>query len=235
MKRMVSIFSLSVLLFTMNANVLEAKNEGRRALVGISCVAALMILVGHLWWTDRIHFAFEDNPAQDSQQGVTSRYTVTKAVRLGADVYTIEGLTMGTLEVHQNLFSVGASLELKTVNGTLLATGKRSALEIPTIIEFKDAQGNCIGKIIRESLESLGTTTVFSLYDKADRLVATSKRPMSFMTHLSIESPEGRILASVDQDPSLVLGTRWIVKRFDGGDVIDEHLLALMVSFLETK
>lgn len=159
-----------------------------------------------------------------------------KLLTIGNDFWITNDKRENFGKVEQRVLSWGKKFEYFDNTGKLDATAQEEVLTMSNKIHVEDANGNKIGRIEQEILESfeniLDGQNVYSVYDKDGKLVAKSKADNFIKNDVDIYDNSGDLVARFHK-PAMGFGDRWnceVVK-----EEIDKRLLIFIPCYLSSS
>ena len=173
----------------------------------------------------------QNDPRIEQTQGVSSQdlelsnsFTMDQALlSIGTDM---EISTGGKVE--ERTLSWGKKFEYFDANGNLKATAKEEVFSLGVVINISDENGNKIGSVEQEILESMFSAySIYSIKDASGRVVAESDKLDFLTTTVEIEDNEGGSISMSKKYFSI--GASWDVNI---NTTIDKRLLIFIPSFV---
>lgn len=158
-----------------------------------------------------------------------------KLFTIGNDFWITNDKRENFGKVEQRILSMGKKFEYFDNTGKLDATAQEEVLTLVNKIHVEDSNGNKIGRIEQEILESfeniLNGQNVYSIYDKGGNLVAKSKADAFIKNDVEIYDNSGDLVARFHK-PAIGFGDRWYCEVV--GDKIDKRLLIFIPCYLSS-
>ena len=158
-----------------------------------------------------------------------------KLFTIGNDFWITNDKRENFGKVEQRILSMGKKFEYFDNTGKLDATAQEEVLTLVNKIHVEDSNGNKIGRIEQEILESfeniLNGQNVYSIYDKGGNLVAKSKADAFIKNDVEIYDNSGDLVARFHK-PAIGFGDRWHCEVV--GDKIDKRLLIFIPCYLSS-
>lgn len=158
-----------------------------------------------------------------------------KLFTIGNDFWITNDKRENFGKVEQRILSMGKKFEYFDNTGKLDATAQEEVLTLVNKIHVEDSNGDKIGRIEQEILESfeniLNGQNVYSIYDKGGNLVAKSKADAFIKNDVEIYDNSGDLVARFHK-PAIGFGDRWYCEVV--GDKIDKRLLIFIPCYLSS-
>jgi uncharacterized protein YxjI len=159
-----------------------------------------------------------------------------KLLSIGSDFWITSDSRENFGRIEQRLLSFGKKFEYFDNTGKLEATAQKEVFSLYSVVNVKDNNGNNIGRIEEEILESLGNIlegqNIYSIYDANNNLIGKSKSDMIIRNNIEIYDQENRLVASFHK-PAIQFGDRWKCKIVDSD--IDKRLMIFIPAYISTK
>jgi uncharacterized protein YxjI len=158
-----------------------------------------------------------------------------KILNIGHDFYVTNSNRDNFGKIEQRVLSFGKKFEYFNSTGKLEATAQAKVMSIKSIVNVKDENGNLLGVIEQEILESLGNIlegqNIYSIYDSNDNLIGKSKADMIIKNHIDIYDNNDKLIAKF-QKPALSFGSRWTCEILNND--IDKRILIFIPAYISS-
>jgi len=172
-----------------------------------------------------------------TKQEIPNKFEVDeKLLNIGHDFYITNSDKDNFGKIEQRFFSFGKKFEYFDSTGKLDAVAQEEAMSFKNIVDVKDANGNLIGTIKEEILESLGSImdgqNVYSILDEKGNVLGKSKSDMIIKNNIEIYDNDDNLIAKF-HTPVFSLGARWKCELKDNN--IDKRLLIFIPAYISSK
>ena len=159
-----------------------------------------------------------------------------KLLNIGHDFYITNSDKDNFGKIEQRFFSFGKKFEYFDSTGKLDAVAQEEAISFKNIINVKDANGNSIGSIEEEIMESLGNVldgqNVYSILDAQGNVLGKSKSDIIIKNNIDIYDNDDNLIATFHTH-ALSLGDRWKGELKD--NKIDKRILIFIPAYISSK
>jgi uncharacterized protein YxjI len=172
-----------------------------------------------------------------TKQEIPNKFEVDeKLLNIGHDFYITNSDKDNFGKIEQRFFSFGKKFEYFDSTGKLDAVAQEEAISFKNIINVKDANGNSIGSIEEEIMESLGNVldgqNVYSILDAQGNVLGKSKSDIIIKNNIDIYDNDDNLIATF-HTPALSLGDRWKGELKD--NKIDKRILIFIPAYISSK
>jgi len=158
-----------------------------------------------------------------------------KLLTIGGDFWITNKNRENFGKVEQRVFSLGKKFEYFDNTGQLSTTAQEEVLSLYKNIHVKDANGNQIGRIEHEILESAGNIlegqNVYSIYDSEDKIIGKSKADILIKNNVEIYDNVGNLVARFHK-PAISLSDRWDCELLNNN--IDKRILIFIPCYISS-
>lgn len=172
-----------------------------------------------------------------TKQEIPNKFEVDeKLLNIGHDFYITNSDKDNFGKIEQRFFSFGKKFEYFDSTGKLDAVAQEEAISFKNIINVKDVNGNSIGSIEEEIMESLGNVldgqNVYSILDAQGNVLGKSKSDIIIKNNIDIYDNDDNLIATF-HTPALSLGDRWKGELKD--NKIDKRILIFIPAYISSK
>lgn len=159
-----------------------------------------------------------------------------KLLTIGHDFWITNKNRENFGKIEQRVVSIGKKFEYFDNTGNLDVVAKAKFLTLYTNIIVDDSNGNRIGRIEEEIIETIGSffdgNNVYSLYDSNDKIIGKSKASILFKNSVEIYDMNDKLVA-VFHKPAIQFSDRWRCEIKDYS--IDKRLIMFVPVYISSK
>ena len=131
--------------------------------------------------------------------------------------------------VEERTLNWGRTFELFNPSGAKIATAKQEVFSLYTDIKVKDENGNLIGSLEQEIMDSMFSIySIYSIKDASGKVIGKSEKLDFFTTEIEIVDSSGNLLVSLDK-AFMSIGDSWSVKT--NGN-LDNRIVVFIPAFV---
>jgi uncharacterized protein YxjI len=139
-------------------------------------------------------------------------------------------------KIEQRVISFGKKFEYFDNIGKLDATAQEEVFSLYSVVHVKDSNGQEIGRIEAEVLESFGNLlegqNVYSIFDSNNNLIGKSKADIIIKNNVEIYDADDKLVARFHK-PAVQFGARWSCEVVQSN--IDKRLIIFIPAYISSK